>query len=116
VQVSSNARIHTAVPIEGAGATSHRKPMFFIAGDKDTVVSASSVATAYRNTTGPAVYGLGKNVDHVTPIAESPRIWGPITAWFRAHLADDAAAKALFYGDCSLCKETTMWTIQRKGL
>lgn len=43
-------------------------------------------------------------------------IWDGVTAWFKIHLSNDEAARALFYGDaCTLCKDSR-WRIERKNL
>ena len=36
------------------------------------------------------------------------------TAWFRVHLMNDTALRPMFYGECSICKDTATWVTMRK--
>jgi predicted dienelactone hydrolase len=119
LSAGADPRIVATVPIQGASAAAVRAlhgPTFLIAGELDTLVAPSGVETAFAAATLPAVYGLSIGQDHLMPgLAPSP-ILDAVTAWFRIHLADDAEARELFYGDaCKLCSDPR-WQIQRKNL
>ncbi|MCH7793380.1 MAG: hypothetical protein IID31_14000 [Planctomycetes bacterium] len=50
---------------------------------------------------------------HFVSLGDALRIRGYATAWFRAHLMDDADALAEFYGvDCGICTDPE-WTVAR---
>jgi hypothetical protein len=119
VVVGADARIVATVPIQGAsasGVAALKGPTFLIAGDKDTMVAASGVETAFQSATVPAVYGLSVGSDHLMPGKFPERIEDAITGWFKIHLMNDKAARDLFYGDqCKLCKDPR-WQIQRKNM
>jgi pimeloyl-ACP methyl ester carboxylesterase len=113
---AADGRIIAAVPIEpGAGSGMLNKPTFFLAGENDTVVSPASVQRLYAAARGPSLYGVADRATHTTPIREPQLIWGPIVAWFKAHLERDATARTWFYGTCNFCGNTN-WTVQRKNL
>jgi len=119
LSAGADPRIVATVPIQGASAAGVRAlhgPTFLIAGELDTLVAPSGVETAFDAATLPAVYGLSIGQDHLMPgLAPSP-ILDAVTAWFRIHLADDAEARDLFYGDaCKLCSDPR-WQIRRKNL
>jgi hypothetical protein len=38
-----------------------------------------------------------------------------VTAWMRLHLMGDTTQRGMFYGaDCTLCRNTSVWSVQRK--
>jgi pimeloyl-ACP methyl ester carboxylesterase len=119
VRVGAESRIVATVPIQGAGApgvAALKGPTFLIAGEMDTLVSPASIETAFAAATVPAVYGVSMGQDHLMPGQNPTPILEAVTAWFRAHLAADQNARALFYGEaCGLCDDPT-WSLQRRNL
>ena len=112
----ADARIIAAVPIQPSAGGALTKPTFFIAGANDTTVRPASVSSSYNQARGPAAYGLHKTANHITPIRNPQLMWGPIVAWFKAHLERDEAARDWFYGaNCTVCGDSD-WTLQRKNL
>ncbi len=119
VTVGADKRIVATVPIQGANASAvgaMKGPTFLIAGGKDTTVAPAGIESAFNAATVPAVYGLALAADHTTPPVSPAPLLGPITAWFKIHLANDENARNVFYGDaCTLCKDSA-WTVKRKNL
>jgi pimeloyl-ACP methyl ester carboxylesterase len=119
VTVGADERIIATVPIQGANASAIKAvkgPTFLIAGEKDTTVAPSGIESAFNAAAVPAVYGLALGADHTMPPVSPAPILGPITAWFKIHLANDTTARGMFYGDaCTLCKDP-LWTVKRKNL
>lgn len=115
VAISDEAIIDAVVAIEGGGSGTNGKPTFFIAGENDNIVSPATVQRAYNGVRGPAAYGLRADADHITPINEAEKMWGPVTAWFKAQLDDDETARAYFDDSCTLCDDAD-WTVERKNL
>jgi hypothetical protein len=72
-------------------------------------------ARAFRGATVPAAYGLSLGHDHVMPVRMPQPILKAVTGWFRIHLADDQAARPLFYDACSLCSDST-WRMETANL
>ena len=99
--VGANARIRVTVPIQSASAGGVRAlkgPTFLIAGEKDTLVTPSSVETAFNSATMPAVYGMSVGQDHLMPGRMPAPILKAVAAWFAIHLLKDDSARPLFYG------------------
>ncbi len=118
VTVGADARIVATVPIQGASAAGVRAlkgPTFLIAGERDMAVSPASVESAFRSATVPAVYGLALGIDHVVPVMMPQPILKAVTAWFRIHLADDQAARGIFYDSCELCSDPG-WEVETANL
>lgn len=115
VAVSDEQIIDAVVAVEGGGSGTNGKPTFFIAGADDAVVTPATVRSAYNGVRGPAAYGLRADADHITPIDEAEKMWGPVTAWFKAQLEEDETARAYFDDTCTLCDDPD-WTLERKNL
>jgi hypothetical protein len=119
VKVGADPRIVATVPIQGAsaaGVVALRGPTFLIAGEMDVLVTPASVEAAFAAATVPAAYGLSMGQDHLMPGQNPTPILKGVTGWFRAHLAADQKARALFYGDdCGLCNDPG-WHLERRNL
>jgi pimeloyl-ACP methyl ester carboxylesterase len=118
VVVGGNQRVVVTVPIQGAsasGVAALKGPTFLIAGELDTLVAPASVEAAFAAATVPAAYGLSMGQDHLMPGQNPTPILKAVTAWFRAHLAADQKARAMFYGDCGMCSDPG-WRFERKNL
>ena len=90
-------------------------PSFLIAGSADNIVNAALLVQSRYETAShvDAVYGILDGADHFVSLGDALRIRGYATAWFRAHLMDDADALAEFYGvDCGICTDPE-WTVAR---
>jgi hypothetical protein len=119
VAVGASERIRVTVPIQGASAAGVRAltgPTFLISGETDTLVTPSSIKSAFGAATVPAVYGMSIGQDHLMPGRMPAPILEALTAWFAIHLQMADAARPLFYGDaCGLCSDPA-WTIEQKNL
>ena len=119
VVVGANSRIVVTVPIQGASAAgvgALQGPTFLIAGELDTLVTPTSIETAFASATVPAAYGLSVGQDHLMPGQNPTPILKGVTGWFRTHLAADEKARALFYGEnCGLCSDPG-WRLTRRNL
>lgn len=117
VAATADARVKTAVPIEGGGiARGARASVLFLAGGADNIVPAANVRRAYQAVgAAPAVYAELKPATHFTAINTAGGFRGPATAWLRWALAADANAAPTFVGSgCGLCTSSE-WSIERNG-
>ncbi|RFA25772.1 hypothetical protein CAI21_18585 [Alkalilimnicola ehrlichii] len=112
-------RVTTVMPIQGAltftrGITGSA---FFLAGENDTIISASGVRRAYEANTGiPAAYGSLRRAGHMEPSYTGGGYRGPTTAWLRWQLLDDPNAEAWFVGEnCVLCASPD-WVYEANAL
>ncbi|WP_436498648.1 poly(ethylene terephthalate) hydrolase family protein [Actinokineospora sp. HUAS TT18] len=109
IAAGADARVDTTVPIEPGPQGEVRAlhgPTFFLAGEKDWIVSPRTlVYPRYLKATHiPAVYGELAGASHFTPVGSGGGFRGPITAWFRSTLLGDDRAKAFFSGpNCGYC-------------
>ncbi|MFC7617253.1 acetylxylan esterase [Actinokineospora soli] len=115
IAAAADARVDTTVPVEpgpqGSVAALHG-PVFFLAGENDGIVNPDTLVYPRFKQVGhvPAVYGELAGAGHFTPVGNGGGFRGPITAWFRAELLADAAARAEFTGpDCGYCA-APMWS------
>ena len=119
VTAGADPRIVATVPIQGAsrqGVAALNGPTFLIAGELDTLVTPSSVESAFGGATVPAVYGLSLGQDHLMPGLDPSPIQDAVTGWFKIHLSNEEQARELFYGDdCTLCSDPR-WEISRRNL
>jgi len=108
------------LPIPGGGAFSNasigqqRGPMFLLSGGSDTVaVPSRHQQPVFNGTNVPVVWGTLAGASHGVPSGNGGGMRGPVTAWFRAKLMDDASAARLFPPTCTLCT-TTGWTVRTR--
>jgi hypothetical protein len=115
----SDARIKTIAPIEtlGARGTLHG-PALGLCGEMDTTVPCSGNLSSFmRISNQPVMYAELKGADHTNWIFSANGtnpFWVITNAWFRVHLMNDTALRPMFYGECTLCKDTATWTTMRK--
>lgn len=116
----SDPLIKTIAPIQslGGGRGLHG-PVLALCGTMDTVVPCSGNLRGYEAVNNqPAMYAELKTADHTNWIFSpggNPNPYYVITnAWFRVHLMGDTALRPMFYGECSLCKDTATWVTMRK--
>ena len=119
-RVGTDPRIKTIAPIEtlGAGRGLHG-PALGLCGTMDTTVPCSGNMRSFMNIADqPVMYAELKTADHMNWIFSpggNPNPFYVITnAWFRVHLMNDMALRPMFYGECSICKDTATWTTMRK--
>jgi hypothetical protein len=116
----SDPRIKTIAPIESLGARgSLHGPVLGLCGTMDTTVPCSGNLRSYNAISNqPAMYAELKTADHTNWIFSAGGNFNPFwvitNAWFRVHLLNDTALRPMFYGECSLCKDTATWTTMRK--
>jgi Chlorophyllase enzyme len=118
----TDPRIKTVAPIEtlSAGKGLHG-PALGLCGSMDTTVPCSSNMRSFMAITDqPVMYAELKSADHTNWIysaSGTPNPYYVITnAWFRVQLMDDTALRPMFYGDCSICKDTATWITMRSKL
>lgn len=121
-QASSNERIVTSLPIEGAMAQRDlHGPAMFFCGGLDDIVGCDGAARALESvTTLPAMYANFLSVDHGSWLSfrgnDRTEVEIAVTAWMRVHLMADAALRGWFYGEeCELCTNSG-WEIDRKNM
>jgi Chlorophyllase enzyme len=121
-QASSDERIVTSLPIEGASAQRdlHGPAMFFCGGLDDIVGCDGAVRALEAVTTLPAMYANYLSVDHGSWLSfggnSRTDVEIAITAWMRVHLMADTALRPWFYGaSCELCTNSA-WEIDRKNM
>lgn len=108
------------LPIPGGGTFSNasigqqRGPMFLLSGSNDTVaVPSRHQAPVFNGANVSVVWGTLAGASHGVPSGNGGGFRGPVTAWFRAKLMDDASAAQLFPPTCTLCT-TTGWTVRTR--
>jgi hypothetical protein len=93
--------------------------MLLLSALGDTIAApAQNQEPVFSDTNVPVFWGTLASGNHVTfSLGGNPGYLAPTTAWFRLHLMCDDSAKPMFYGPtCTVCADTTNWTVQRKGL
>ena len=92
-------------------------PMFWECGTTD--IAGANCDTDFMGLMSQSVfYGTLNDVDHLGILepGSSDIISGAVTAWFRYYLMDDQTFKPWFVGaDCTLCKDTKTWKVQKKN-
>ncbi|AWZ10268.1 acetylxylan esterase [Streptomyces sp. ICC1] len=122
IVVGADPRIDTILPIQPgplANINDVRVPALLLAGQKDSIVFPFLVQAFYEAADHiPAVYGELRGADHFTIVGDPGPFAAPTTAWFRAHLMGDQAARAQFFGTgCGICTDSSTWSdVRRNGL
>ncbi|MFG3137344.1 alpha/beta hydrolase family protein [Streptomyces sp. NPDC048211] len=122
IVVGSDPRIDTILPIQPgplADINSVHVPALLLAGEKDSIVFPFLVKAFYNAADHiPALYGEVRGADHFTVVGDAGPFAAPTTAWFRAQLMGDQAARAQFFGPaCGICTDSTAWSdVRRNGL
>lgn len=116
----TDPRIKTIAPIETLGASRGlHGPVLGLCGTMDTTVPCSGNQRSFMAIADqPVMYAELKTADHTNWIFSPGGNLNPYyvitNAWFRLHLMGDTALKPMFYGECSICKDTATWTTMRK--
>jgi hypothetical protein len=115
----TDPRIKTIAPIETLTASRGlHGPALGLCGTMDTTVPCSLNLNSFKAISDqPVMYAEQMAADHTnwifSPGAFNP-YWVITTAWFRVHLMNDTALRPMFYGECSVCKDTATWVTMRK--
>lgn len=111
----TDPRITTIAPIETLGASRGlHGPVLGLCGGMDDVVACSGNLRSFNAISDqPVMYAELLGVDHGSWL-RGGGFHLITTAWFRVHLMNDTALRPMFYGECSLCKDTATWTTMRK--
>jgi hypothetical protein len=127
IMAGRDARVRATAPLEpyilpipGGGTFSsasigqQRGPMFLLSGSNDTVaVPSRHQQPVFNGANVSVVWGTLAGASHGVPSGNAGGFRGPVTAWFRARLMDDASAARLFPPTCTLCT-TQGWTVRTK--
>lgn len=121
-QASSDERIVTSIPIEGANVQRdlHGPAMFFCGGQDEIVPCDGARRALDAVTTLPAMYANYLTADHGSWLSfggnSRTDVEVAITAWMRVHLMSDQALRSWFYGEsCGLCTDAA-WEVDRKNM
>jgi hypothetical protein len=120
----SDTRIKTIAPIETLVARSGlHGPALGLCGSQDTTVPCSLNKSSFDAISDqPVMYAEQKAADHINwmmPSAAGGALnpyYVITTAWFRVHLMNDTALRSMFYGECTVCKDTATWVTDRKKM
>ncbi|MFE4636122.1 alpha/beta hydrolase family protein [Streptomyces sp. NPDC056773] len=120
IVVGADPRIDTVLPIQPgplADIDDVRVPALLLAGQKDSIVFPFLVKAFYEDADHiPAVYGELRGADHFTVVGDPGPFAAPTTAWFKAHLMGDQAARAQFLGAaCGICADSGTWSDVRRN-
>lgn len=120
IVVGADPRIDAILPIQpGPLADIHtvHVPALLLAGEKDSIVFPFLVKAFYNAADHiPALYAEVRGADHFTVVGDPGPFAAPTTAWFRAQLMGDQAARAQFFGPgCGICTDTATWSDVRRN-
>ena len=112
-------RIKTIAPIQTLGGRTFHGPVLGLCGAMDMTVPCSGNLRSFMGISNqPVMYAELKSADHTNWIFSPGGMMNPYnvitTAWFRVHLMNDTALRPMFYGECSICKDTATWVTMRK--
>jgi len=115
-----DSRIKCVVSLAGSNyleeAEPNSTPTFFIAGEKDMIVSPSKwIQPAYDVATGPAVYASLNGAIHTTCCSDPAKYSSYIIDWCDAWLKNDAKALYTFSSNGSLASDSSWSNFQCKG-
>jgi hypothetical protein len=127
IMAGRDARVKFTAPIfpfitfiPGGGTFSNasigqqRGSMFLLSGGNDTLATRSRhQQPVFNGANVPVVWGTLAGASHNSAAGNGGGLRGPVTAWFRAKLMDDASAARLFPPICTLCT-TQGWNVVTK--
>ncbi|MBC7983352.1 MAG: alpha/beta hydrolase [Candidatus Obscuribacterales bacterium] len=124
IMAGRDDRIDTTAPMQpyvvGLGHVSSSQsqqngPMLLLSGGSDTIASpARNQQPVFDRANVPVFWASRNGASHLEASGDFGDFRGITTAWFLAQLREDATARALFYGSCSMCNASG-WTMRRKG-
>lgn len=120
IVVGADPRIDAILPIQPgplANINAVHVPALLLAGEKDSIVFPFLVKAFYNAADHiPALYGEVRGADHFTVVGDPGPFAAPTTAWFRAQLMGDQAARTQFFGPgCGICTDTATWSDVRRN-
>ena len=115
-----DSRIKCVVSLAGSNyleeAEPNSAPTFFIAGEKDMIVSPSKwIQPAYDVAKGPSVYASLNGAIHTTCCTDPAKYSSYILDWCDAWLKGDAKALVTFSSNGTLASDGNWSDFQRKG-
>jgi dienelactone hydrolase len=117
-QLGSDPRVGAIATLCGAGANAGlHGPALLLCGGQDTVATCSRMQSAFDGITNqPVMLADQLSATHGSWIGSiKDPFMIAVTGWMRLHLMGDTALRGMFYGaDCTLCKNTSVWKVQRK--
>jgi predicted dienelactone hydrolase len=127
IMAGRDARIKATAPIQpyigfipGGGTFSNasigqqKGPMFLVSGSADTIaVPGTHQQPVFSGANVSVAWGTLAGATHFETPGDAGGFRGPVTAWFRAKLMDDASAAQVFPATCTLCT-TAGWTVRIK--
>jgi dienelactone hydrolase len=127
IMAGRDARVKATAPINpfitripGGGTFSNASigqqhgPMFLLSGGNDTLaVPSRHQQPVFNGANVPVVWGTLAGASHNAAAGNAGGYRGPVTAWFRAQLMDDASAAQVFPPTCTLCT-TAGWSVVSK--
>lgn len=128
IMAGRDARVDVTAPIQpyitpifGGGTFSRSSigeqqgPMLLLSGSRDTIaIPAVQQQPVFDGTNVPVFWATAIGATHFEAAGSAGVFRGPLTAWFRSALMDDAAAAAVFSTPCTLCT-TAGWTIEQRN-
>lgn len=118
INAAADSRVTCTVPIAPSPGRIGQveAPVFLVAGSTDSIVSAELVrSTSYAISTGPTVFGIVEEMDHMAFAGNAGDARGYITAWLMYHLQGDDSAGEAFIDDCEICSNG-MWQVEMKKI
>ena len=110
--VGSDPHILAIATIAGTTSSPNlHEPALFLCGGHDTIVSCSSIQTAFGAvSTTPVMLEENLTATHGSWIgAINDPYQVAVTAWMRVHLMGDTVLRSMFYGtNCQLCESTLL--------
>lgn len=125
IMLGRDPRIVATVPLcpytiglghDSASDSQQRGPMFLVSGGMDVIaIPTLNQKPVYDATNVPVVWGTLLTAGHYAALGDAGHYRGPMTAWLRARLMDDASGRAQFEGSCALCSASD-WKVRRRGI
>jgi dienelactone hydrolase len=119
-QLGSDPRIGAIATICGAAANANlHGPALLLCGGQDTVATCTRMQSAFDGITSqPVMLADQLSATHGSWIGSiKDPFMIAVTAWMRHHLMGDTSQRGVFYGpDCALCRNPSVWKIQRKQM
>lgn len=127
IMAGRDARVRTTAPIQpyigfiplggtflDSSISQQRGPMFLVSGSLDSIaVPITHQLPVFNGVNQPVWWATRSGATHFEPVGSAGDFRGPVTAWFRARLMDDASAAAVFNSPCTLCSAVG-WTVLRR--
>ncbi len=119
INAGNDPRISVTCPIQPAPGTlsSLHGPMLILGGGAYSFVSVDRLVRplVFNRSPVPTILAVLEGASHFEPVGAGGDMRGPITAWFRLHLAGDETARSLFDGKtCGLCTDSR-WVVERRN-